>query len=613
MQSAPPSGGAGTLTISTSRDCTWAASSAVSWIVITSGSSGQGDGSAAYRIAANTEAAQRRGNIEVNSTQVAITQDAACRYEVTASTTAVPAEGGTVAVNVQSAGTCGWTAASQVAWITVAEGSDGSGSGSVTLKVAGNGGASRTGTVLVAGQTITITQGPAQSGPPPPPPPPSCDSSISPSAQAFGADAGSGTVTVTIAASCSWTAVANVDWLSVVSGASGTGPGQVRFNVAANSAASTRQGNLTIAGRMFSVAQAGISCGYAIPAPASASFTAAGGNGSFVVATNNACSWTAKSEVNWITITSSATGHGSTTISFAVAANTGVARTGTVTVEGQTFTVSQAAPCAYAVTTSAQSFPDVGGNASATITTDGACAWTAASNASWIAITSAASGTGNATVAFTVAANTGAARTGTLTIAGQAVTLSQAAAATCSYTIAPPSQSMPDTGGANSVAVTASAASCQWTAVSNAAWITITAGATATGSQSVAYTVAANTGAARSGTLSIAGQTFTVDQAAAPPPPPPPPCTYSIAPGGQAAAASGGTGSVAVTASAASCAWTAASAVDWIAITAPGPGQGNGTVEFTIAANAGPPRSGTLTVAGQVFTVNQDGASMGGP
>ena len=37
----------------------------------------------------------------------------------------------------------------------------------------------------------------------------------------------------------------------------------------------------------------------------------------------------------------------------------------------------------------------------ATITTDGACAWTAASNASWIAITGATSGTGNATVAFT--------------------------------------------------------------------------------------------------------------------------------------------------------------------------------------------------------------------
>jgi hypothetical protein len=75
---------------------------------------------------------------------------------------------------------------------------------------------------------------------------------------------------------------------------------------------------------------------------------------------------------------------------------------------------------------------------------------------------------------------------------------------------------------------------------------------------------------------------------------------------------SGGTGSVAVTASAATCAWTAASAVDWIVITAAGPGQGNGSVDFTVSANPGAPRSGTLTVAGQVFTVTQDGASQGG-
>src|SRR5207248_7025473 len=82
VQSAPPAGGSGTLTVATSRDCTWAASTAASWIVITSGSSGQGNGSAAYRIAANTEPSARRGMIEVNSTQLPITQEAACRFDV---------------------------------------------------------------------------------------------------------------------------------------------------------------------------------------------------------------------------------------------------------------------------------------------------------------------------------------------------------------------------------------------------------------------------------------------------------------------------------------------------------------------------------------------------
>lgn len=56
-------------------------------------------------------------------------------------------------------------------------------------------------------------------------------------------------------------------------------------------------------------------------------------------------------------------------------------------------------------------------------------------------------------------------------------------------------------------------ASGAWTAASNDAWISITAGATGSGDGSVGYQVSPNAGAApRTGTLSIAGQTFTVWQ-----------------------------------------------------------------------------------------------------
>jgi hypothetical protein len=44
-------------------------------------------------------------------------------------------------------------------------------------------------------------------------------------------------------------------------------------------------------------------------------------------------------------------------------------------------------------------------------------------------------------------------------------------------------------------------------------WITITSGASRTGTGTVTFTVAANTGGARTGTLTIAGSTFTVTQA----------------------------------------------------------------------------------------------------
>ncbi len=51
-----------------------------------------------------------------------------------------------------------------------------------------------------------------------------------------------------------------------------------------------------------------------------------------------------------------------------------------------------------------------------------------------------------------------------------------------------------------------------WTAVRVDSWITVTGGASGTGSGTVTYTVAANVGAQRIGTISVAGLTFTVTQ-----------------------------------------------------------------------------------------------------
>ena len=88
-------------------------------------------------------------------------------------------------------------------------------------------------------------------------------------------------------------------------------------------------------------------CSYALN-PTSQNFAAAGGNGSASVTAGTGCAWTAVSNANWITTTSSGSGNG--TVNFTVAANTGAARTGTITVQGQTFTVTQdaAAPTCVA-------------------------------------------------------------------------------------------------------------------------------------------------------------------------------------------------------------------------------------------------------------------------
>jgi hypothetical protein len=93
------------------------------------------------------------------------------------------------------------------------------------------------------------------------------------------------------------------------------------------------------------------------------------------------------------------------------------------------------------------------------------------------------------------------------------------------------------------------------------------------------------------------------------PPSPPPTCSFTISPTSKSFTASGGTGSVSVSTPASTCAWTAASNASWITIKSGASGQGNGTVSYSVAVNTGRnTRTGTMTIAGQTFTVQQAGA-----
>jgi len=88
----------------------------------------------------------------------------------------------------------------------------------------------------------------------------------------------------------------------------------------------------------------------------------------------------------------------------------------------------------------------------------------------------------------------------------------------CTYSLTPNSASFGEGASNGSVGVTARSG-CSWTASSNAAWLTITSGSSGSGDGTVHYSFPANTGEiAISGTLTIAGQTFTVTQAANPAP-----------------------------------------------------------------------------------------------
>lgn len=171
------------------------------------------------------------------------------------------------------------------------------------------------------------------------------------------------------------------------------------------------------------------------------------------------------------------------------------------------------AQCTYSLSSTSASVPSTANTGSLSVVTGTSCTWTAVSNVGWVSITGGATGIAIGTVTYSVAANTtGAARSGTLTIAGKTFTINQAANS-CTYTLSATSASVVAIANTGSLSVS-TGTSCAWTSTSNVAWVSITAGATGTGIGIVSYSVLANTGASRTGTLTIAGKTFSITQAA---------------------------------------------------------------------------------------------------
>jgi len=161
------------------------------------------------------------------------------------------------------------------------------------------------------------------------------------------------------------------------------------------------------------------------------------------------------------------------------------------------------------------------------------------------------------------------------------------------------------------VNVAVSGSGCAWTATSNTpSMVTITGGGAGTGNGAVNYSVTGNQSSAvsRSGTITVStssGQaTFTVTQAGTN-------CSYSLSQASQTFASTGGSGTATVAAPG-GCNWTANNAgAPWVAISSGASGSGNGTVSYTVPANnSSTPLRGTLTIAGQPYTVSQAGTGV---
>lgn len=379
-----------------------------------------------------------------------------------------------------------------------------------------------------------------------------CSYSISSTSRSVNGAATTGTVGVTATTGCPWQATSNADWINITSGASGTGNGTVTYSIAANGAQAPRAGTVTIAGQIFTVTQTGC----ATISPTNQSFLGSGGNGSVAVTTSAGCSWTATSATEWVTITSGSAGTGNGTVTFTIAANSSTnSRSGNLTIAGQNFTVTQGGICPATAITPGQI---ISGTLS---TTD--CRPSLRSSQHY-ADRYIFNGT-----------------------AGQAVTILNYSESYDSYVylVGPDGRVLAEDDDSGPGSSSQIGAATFFQLPTNGTYIieatSYNSGVTG------GYLVYLGLGSAN--------------------------CTYSYSLSSTAVTTAGGNGTVSV-ATGAGCAWQTASAVPWISFGNNPNGSGNGTANFTVAANAdGTIRNGLVIVGNTAFTVTQYGNPLACP
>ncbi len=342
----------------------------------------------------------------------------------------------------------------------------------------------------------------------------------------FAAKAGeTRTATVYTQPNCVWDAVGNFDWITISGANHGVGTGDVIFVVAPNTGV-YRVGSLTVAGINYSFAQDGIPCSYSFN-PTPYPVPAAGGLINYNITKNGPDCGVNQlvSFYDWI--------HGTS-----IDPNYGPARYGEARFYQQQIGervevgIYQDAACDYSFDSVNQDFSASGGSGKALINLSRApnmCQQIIGrmfASAAWITFNNLSNPLAS-TTNFTVAPNpTASPRTATVTAQLFATTYSgleadriinftvtQAAPESCQFSLSPSSADFTSAAAAGSLYIT-TPTGCAWTAVASEGWLAVTNNSNGTGGSGISYIVEANTGAARTATITVGGQTFTVNQAA---------------------------------------------------------------------------------------------------
>ncbi len=535
---------------------------------------------------------------------------------------------------------CNWTASSNAGWLTVTNGGSRTGSGPVLVNIAANADGARIGTVTVAGQTWTIQQAAGVAGLTVMP----SVAGVAYTVSGAGCDGG----TYTGWRSFSWPAGTNC----TITPAAPTVSGSTRWRFARWGDSSTAASRTFTASPSLTAVELHFATEYLLSRGVNPA-----NSGSVSVTPDSPDGWYAAGTAVQLTASAASaygfSGWSGAPAGGAVSMTAGVSATANF-------------HCTESLSSTSVSVGAGATSGSVDLTTGAGCGWSAVSNAPWITVTNGTGRLGTGTVSVNIAANSNVARTGTVSVAGQTWTVQQDAGV-AGVTIWPSAADAPYavsgagcepgtfTGGrtfawiAGSICTVTPAATTvsggtrwrfiRWSDGSTAASRSYTASpsltsidityatdylltraATPDGSGSTSaspdssdgwytagttvqlsaspaggYAFSSWSGATAGGAVTMNGPTLATANFN---------CTWSLTTTSSALSSAAATLSTDVS-TGAGCAWTAASDASWIRITSATSRTGSGQVAVNVDANNNAPRTGTLTIGGRTWTIQQ--------
>ncbi len=509
-------GGSGSVRVNAPSGKAWHAQSNADWIAVST-ESGTGSSACAFTVAAYDEVSTRSGTLTIADNTFTVFQTGR-RMRLGAAGATTDYFAGTVKIRVNALADTEWTVFVDADWLTVTDAGSGLGGDEVKVAVAENQSYNtRTGTVTIGTETFAVTQlgrtalvfqiAPTEVG-------------------TFGVDGAAGErLAVTATPDLGWTAAASADWIELYEGyGSGSGSGSVVYKVKPNPTLSPRSGSITVTAADGAVAAKRLDimqeAAVASLTVEEYEFEAAGETLAVGVNTGSIVEWDVDGLPAWLSV-SAASSTGPADITLTAAANTSVQpRSATIRIADHEFRVSQkgrGVTVAYEPHVFNADGKATGENADnpITVTADADVTWTAvASDDTWIIVYEGRTGQGNGTVRFIVAPyiGDGEVRTGLITIGSEIVYVTQRP---YDLSIDPIGARVDGNAGAGEIQVALDIDGV-WNAIATEPWIAIVSGYDAgTGNGKVLFSYTDNnTGRQRTGKIIIAGETYTLTQAA---------------------------------------------------------------------------------------------------